>query len=51
MRDVAQGQVVEYAYQVKLAAPDDNRTLLSALEQVEGMRGLTYTNQEAGIEL
>ncbi|MDD5766026.1 MAG: DUF4956 domain-containing protein [Candidatus Marinimicrobia bacterium] len=51
MRDVAQGQVVEYAYQVKLSAPDDNRILLSALELVDGMRGLTYTNQEAGIEL
>jgi hypothetical protein len=41
----------EYAYQVKLSASGDNQDLLNALEKIAGMRGLTYTNQEAGVEI
>jgi uncharacterized membrane protein YhiD involved in acid resistance len=51
MRDIAQGEMFEYAYQVKLKSAEDSQELLSALEMVSGMRGLTYTNQEAGVEL
>ncbi len=51
MRSVAQGQVVDYAYQVKLADPDDNITLIQQLERIEGIRGITYTNQEATVEV
>jgi uncharacterized membrane protein YhiD involved in acid resistance len=51
MRSVAQGQVVDYAYQVKLADPDDNVTLIQQLERIDGIRGITYTNQEATVEV
>ena len=51
MRDVAQGQAFDYAYQVKLAVPGDNQILLQELEKIDGIRGLTYTNQEATVEV
>ncbi|MDZ7357247.1 MAG: DUF4956 domain-containing protein [candidate division KSB1 bacterium] len=51
MRSVAQGQVVDYAYQVKLADPDDNIALIQQLERIDGIRGITYTNQEATVEV
>lgn len=51
MRSVAQGQVVDYAYQVKLADPDDNLVLIQHLERIDGIRGITYTNQEATVEV
>ncbi len=51
MRDVAQGNAFDYSYQVKLAHPHDNQMLISALEDIEGIRGLTYTNQEATVEV
>lgn len=51
MRDVAQGQAFDYSYQVKLADPRDNRTLISELEKIEGIRGLTYTNQDVTLEV
>ncbi|MBN1561296.1 DUF4956 domain-containing protein [candidate division KSB1 bacterium] len=51
MRNVAQGQAVDYAYQVKIAHPNDNVTLIQELQSVEGIRGVTYTNQEATVEV
>lgn len=51
MRNVAQGQIVDYAYQVKLSDPDDNVRLIQQLERVDGIRGLSYTNQEATVEV
>jgi len=51
MRNVAQGQVVDYAYQVKLAEPIDNLKLIQQLETIAGIRGITYTNQEATVEV
>jgi uncharacterized membrane protein YhiD involved in acid resistance len=51
MRSVAQGQIVDYAYQVKLSDPDDNVTLVQELQTVDGIRGITYTNQEATVEV
>lgn len=51
MRNVAQGGVVDYAYQVKLNKPLANQKLIQELELVEGIRGITYTNQEATVEV
>ena len=51
MRSVAQGNVVDYAYQVKLSDPADNVTLIQQLEMIDGIRGITYTNQEATVEI
>jgi uncharacterized membrane protein YhiD involved in acid resistance len=51
MRNVAQGQIVDYAYQVKLADPEDNLKLIQNLEKIAGIRGITYTNQEATVEV
>ena len=51
MRDVAQGQAFDYAYQVKLYQSKDNENLVRELEQIEGIRGLTYTNQETTVEI
>jgi uncharacterized membrane protein YhiD involved in acid resistance len=51
MRNVAQGQVVDFAYQVKLAAPMDNQNLIQQLQAIDGIRGITYTNQEATVEI
>ena len=51
IRSVAQGQVVDYAYQVKLSDPADNVTLIQQLEMIDGIRGITYTNQEATAEV
>ena len=51
MRDVAQGQAFDYAYQVKLFQPQDNEKLILELEKVEGIRGLTYSNQETTVEV
>jgi uncharacterized membrane protein YhiD involved in acid resistance len=51
MRDVAQGKAFDYSYQVKLKHPVDSQTLISELEKVKGIRGLSYTNQEATVEV
>ncbi len=51
MRNVAQGQIVDFAYQVKLSQPNDNQRLIQKLETVDGIRGITYTNQEATVEV
>jgi len=51
MRDVAQGKVFDYSYQVKLMHPVDSQTLISKLENIKGIRGLSYTNQEATVEV
>ena len=51
MRNVAQGDVVDYAYQVKLRDPSANQELIQQLEEIDGIRGITYTNQEATLEI
>ena len=51
VRDVAQGEFYDYAYQVKLYKSRDNQRLVSELENVDGIRGLSYTNQEATVEV
>jgi len=51
MRNVAQGEAVEFAYQVAFAGDDGPRKLVAALHAVEGVRGLTYMNQTTTVEL
>ena len=51
MRDVAQGEVLDYAYQVKLFDSEDNEKLIRELEKLEGIRGLTYMNRESTVEV
>lgn len=51
MRNVAQGEIIDFAYQVKLSNPDDNITLIEELQKIDGIRGITYTNQEATVEV
>ena len=51
MRNVAQGEAVEYAYQVAFADDGGARRLMEALHTVEGVRGLTYMNQNTTVEL
>jgi len=51
MRNVAQGDMVDYAYQVKLSDPVASQTLIRQLEFIEGIRGITYMNQDATVEV
>jgi uncharacterized membrane protein YhiD involved in acid resistance len=51
MRDVAQGQAFDYSYQIKLADPSDNEKLIAELRKLKDIRGLTYINQEATVEV
>jgi hypothetical protein len=51
MRTVSQGDLVDYAYQVRLRADGVEEQLLRKLEQVSGIRGLTYVNQQTTVEL
>ncbi len=51
LRNVAQGEAVEYAYQVAFGDDEGPRKLIEALRRVEGVRGLTYMNQNTTVEL
>lgn len=51
LREVAQGQYFDYSYQVRMSDKYDNQDLIRELEKIDGMRGLTYTNQEATVEV
>jgi hypothetical protein len=51
MRTAAQGELVDYAYQVRLSSLGVEEQLLRKLEQVAGIRGLTYVNQQTTAEL
>jgi len=51
LRPAAQGDLVDYAYQVRLARSGEHERLLAELEQVHGIRGLTYVNQQTTVEL
>ncbi len=51
MRNVAQGNVIDYAYQVKLSTPSANQVLIQQLEQINNIRGISYINQEATVEV
>lgn len=51
IRELSQGALFEYAYQVKLQSSADELTLITALEKVAGIRGISYTTQEATVEV
>ena len=51
LRDVSQGDLVDYTYQVKLAQEVDAAQLVQALEGLEGIRGLSYMNQASTVEV
>ncbi|MCY3735827.1 MAG: DUF4956 domain-containing protein [Gemmatimonadaceae bacterium] len=51
MRDVAQGDLVDCTYQVKLVREADSTRLIEALGQVEGIRGLSFMNHTSALEV
>ena len=51
MRDVAQGDLVDYTYQVKLFDEGDSTRLVEALGRIEGIRGLTFMNHSSAVEV
>jgi uncharacterized membrane protein YhiD involved in acid resistance len=51
MRPVAQGDFVDYTYQVKLGAAGEEERLLNDLQRIAGIRALAYVNQETTVEL
>ena len=51
LRDVSQGEVVDHAYQVGLGGEGRRMELLEALGRIEGLRGLTFMNQETTLEV
>ena len=50
-RSVAQGSMMDYAYQVRFADEGDCDRLLHELEKIEGIRGLVYMNQQTTVEV
>lgn len=51
LRDVAQGETLEYAYQVALRRPDRGDHLVEELGAVDGLTGLSLLLQDAHTEL
>jgi len=51
LRDVAQGETLEYAYQVQLRDPDHGDHLVEALGTIDGLSGLSLLLQDAHTEL
>jgi uncharacterized membrane protein YhiD involved in acid resistance len=51
MRPAAQGEMTDYAYQVKIGASGAEGDLLQRLANVPGVRGLVYVNQETTVEI
>jgi uncharacterized membrane protein YhiD involved in acid resistance len=51
LRDLAQGETLEYAYQVKLRAQTDHEKLVQALEALPGVQGLSLLIEDAHTEL
>ncbi|HEY8379812.1 MAG TPA: DUF4956 domain-containing protein, partial [Nannocystis sp.] len=51
LRDVAQGQAMEHAYQVRLGDPKDRTELVRALERLPGIRDVSLLLQEPTVEL
>lgn len=50
LRDLAQGEALEYAYQIRLRRPDTQAALVRDLEQLPGIGGLTVLLQDAHVE-
>jgi uncharacterized membrane protein YhiD involved in acid resistance len=51
LRDLSQGEALEYAYQVRLKKRDGQHALVRALESLQGIGGLTLLLQDAHTEL
>ena len=51
LRDIAQGKAMDFSYQIKLHHPEDSTALVDALMAVDGIRGLTFINQESTVEV
>ena len=51
MRSVSQGDLTDCTYQVKLAQESDSARLMTALETLEGIRGLTYMDHTSTVEV
>ena len=50
MRDVAQGEMIDYTYQVKFREPEAKSKLMKMLEHIEGLHGLTYLSHQSDID-
>lgn len=51
LRDLAQGETLEYAYQVKLKSKSSHEQLVMALESLTGLQGLSLLLEDAHTEL
>lgn len=51
LREVAQGEAMQRAYQVRLRSPADRTPLLLALERLEGSRDISLLLQEPTVEI
>jgi uncharacterized membrane protein YhiD involved in acid resistance len=51
LREAAQGEEMEHAYQVRLRDPEDRSSLMAALSAVPGLRAVNLLMQEATVEL
>lgn len=51
LRDLAQGETLEYAYQVKLKAQTTHEKLVAALETLPGIQGLSLLLEDAHTEI
>lgn len=50
-RSIAQGDYMDYAYQVRFGNDKDCDHLLAELEAIEGLRGLVYVNEQTTVEV
>ncbi len=51
LRNVSQGDLVDCTYQVKLKKETDSSDLITDLEKIDGIRGLTYMNHQSTVEV
>ncbi|HWB77580.1 MAG TPA: DUF4956 domain-containing protein [Nannocystaceae bacterium] len=51
LREVAQGEAMEHAYQIRLADPRKRSELIQALERLQGIRDVSLMLQEPTVEL
>ncbi len=51
LRDISQGEWLDCAYQVKFSDETDETRLIRELSRIEGLRGLSYHNQQTTVEV
>lgn len=51
LREVAQGEAMEHAYQIRLSDPTERARLVQGLERLPGIRDVTLLLQEPTVEL